>query len=474
MGTPAATETTSWSARTSPPTSVSTLSMTCGLTERTTTSRLAQRGVVVRRRRGCRAAWWSCSEPLGLHVAREDALGRQHLAVQEPLDERPGHVAGAEKSESLRLHSSCPRHAGQRVGQPSLHDLARLAGRPRRGPPRIAPTARRSAAPPEARVLSTSAAAHATPSTARRSSPSSCRVAPRERDRRPCPTGASASSRQRRGSITVPAERGELHAEARASRSERTYRTPSTPRAPPCAPPSTRSWRLAGARSTSSSAEPELPRDDADDLLLARVDAVGRGREPRAAHDGARDGAVDLAVDVERLRRRWAARRAGRPASPLGQAERGDERRDRPAAPRRRAVRRPRGRRAACARRASRSASRARRPCRSACSRRGCGARARRSRASPSRGRPPSSAPTPAARPAPGRAPSRRTRRRSRRGHPRVCGWPCDGAVVGGRAALEERLERVAIVSGGAHDEESVFGECAAQPRERAGDVGRG
>jgi hypothetical protein len=48
------------------------------------------------------------------------------------------------------------------------------------------------------------------------------------------------------------------------------------------------------------------------------------------------------------------------------------------------------------------------------------------------------------------------------------------GPVVGGRAAVEERLERVAIVSGGAHDEEGVLGERAAQSSERAGHVGRG
>ena len=73
--------------------------------------------------------------------------------------------------------------------------------------------------------------------------------------------------------------------------------------------------------------EVQLVRDDADDVLLARIERVPNRGEPGAAQEGLREGRLDVAVDVELLHR---DRRLG--VERLGvfvrEAERRDQTRD--------------------------------------------------------------------------------------------------------------------------------------------------
>jgi len=58
---------------------------------------LAHEGTVVARRPDA-AKLVKVLQPLPLRVARQDALRREHLSTQEPVDDGAGHVAGTQES----------------------------------------------------------------------------------------------------------------------------------------------------------------------------------------------------------------------------------------------------------------------------------------------------------------------------------------------------------------------------------------
>ena len=167
----------------------------------------------------------------------------------------------------------------------------------------------RRARRPGARSLgsSRSAAAHAMPSTLVFSALLMPRNAARGRPAHRGPTWASASSRYRRGSMSVPAYPASC-TPSPGTRSREDVAYGVDRREAGHAPRVDARDGLVAHVLHVDDGNVELGRERAHDLLLAWVDRVPRRREPRAAQDRRARRRVDLAVDVEAGRSRSALR----------------------------------------------------------------------------------------------------------------------------------------------------------------------